>query len=70
MNTWVEVFQSVEPHRAELARSILSENGIDSVIYNKQDSMYCMLNPLIPVKLMVSQSDVVQAKHVIRKLLD
>jgi hypothetical protein len=40
MENWESVFKTKQNVRAEIARSVLEENGITAVIINKQDSVY------------------------------
>ena len=40
MENWEVVYKTDKNVRAEIARSILEENGINAVIINKQDSNY------------------------------
>jgi hypothetical protein len=40
MENWESVFKTGQNVRAEIARSVLEENGINAVIINKQDSNY------------------------------
>ncbi|MHC1702836.1 MAG: DUF2007 domain-containing protein [Tenuifilaceae bacterium] len=37
---WVVVYSSDKPWQAEIAKQVLSDNGIDAVIINKRDSSY------------------------------
>ncbi|RPH33149.1 MAG: DUF2007 domain-containing protein [Bacteroidales bacterium] len=39
-DNWVLVFSSDKPWQAEIAKQVLSDNGIEAVIINKQDSSY------------------------------
>ncbi|GAB2782115.1 hypothetical protein GCM10027275_27450 [Rhabdobacter roseus] len=40
MDNWEKVFETSQVVRAEIARSVLEENGINAVILNKQSSSY------------------------------
>ncbi|MBL4715166.1 MAG: hypothetical protein COC01_03020 [Bacteroidetes bacterium] len=37
---WVKVFSSNQQFQVELMKGVLENNGIDSVVINKQDSLY------------------------------
>ena len=37
---WVKVFSSNQLFKVELMKGVLENNGIDSVVINKQDSLY------------------------------
>lgn len=39
-DNWVIIYSSAQLYEAEMVRSILAENNIESVIMNKQDSAY------------------------------
>jgi hypothetical protein len=59
---WKVVYTSNELHLAELARLMLQDNGIASVIMNKQDSTY----PLIGhIELMVEEFDRKRAEQLL-----
>ncbi len=66
---WAVVYQSVDIFKVEMAKLVLSEHNIKSVIYNKQDTMYQMLNSIIPVKLLVFPSDLLSARNVLKNNL-
>ncbi len=37
---WVKVYASAQRHLVEIAKAILAEEGIESVVLNNQDSAY------------------------------
>lgn len=37
---WTVVYTTNKPWQAEIARQVLEENGINTVVINKQDSSY------------------------------
>jgi hypothetical protein len=39
-DTWEKVLTTPLPYRAELAKALLLENGINAVVVNKQSSAY------------------------------
>lgn len=60
-SNWALIFSSGNPYKPELLKGMLKENGIDSVIINKQDSAYHFGE----LELYVKAEDVVQAKRII-----
>ena len=40
MSQWQTVFKTSQSYQAEIVKGVLSESGIQSVIVNKQDSVY------------------------------
>lgn len=40
MNTWIKIYTSQEFIKSEIVRQVLTDNGIDAVLMNKQDSSY------------------------------
>ena len=67
---WVKIYHSTSPHRIEIAKALLEDSDIQSVSMSKQDSMHLHLNERQPVELFVSNSDALQAKHLISKSLE
>lgn len=59
---WVKVYSSSQLHTAELLRHLLYENGIESVIFNQQDSIYVSIGEIY---LMVNRNDILRAKKII-----
>lgn len=39
-SNWVKVFSTGKPWQAEMAKQILSDNGIEAIVINQQDSSY------------------------------
>lgn len=64
---WVKIFSSYDFREIELIRSYLLDFDIDTIILNKQDSMYLNLNSISPVELFAQNDDVIKAKHLINK---
>ena len=62
---WELIFSSTAPYQAEIARSLLSENDIVSVIVNKQDSSYLTFGE---IELYVKRSEILKAKQIINTL--
>jgi hypothetical protein len=63
-NDWVIIFSTGNLHRAQLARDILSDEDIDSVIINKTDSTY--MHPSGYAEVHVRREDVIKALHVLK----
>jgi len=64
---WIPVFQSTDAFQVDVLKALLTENGIDCVIYNQQDSMYISVNSMKVVQLMVRADDGLKAKHLIEE---
>ena len=60
--SWELIYTTPVPYKAEIMRSLLDEENIDSVIINKQDSSYLNFGE---IELYVKQAEVLQAKHII-----
>ena len=60
---WVKIFESANEARTEMARQLLIDNNIDSVIINKKDrsygfgeyELYCMRDYVIRAKLYLKE---------------
>lgn len=60
---WVKIFESDNEARTEMARQVLSDNDIDSVVINKKDrsygfgqyELYCMRDYVIRAKLYLKE---------------
>lgn len=63
-NNWVKIYSSTQQHLVEIAKGVLKENGIDSVILNKKDSAYNMWGDL---ELYASQQDALEALSIIKQ---
>jgi hypothetical protein len=59
---WISVFITGKYYQALIAREYLGDQGIESVIVNKQDSTYLFGD----VEVFVRQSDVIRAKYIIK----
>lgn len=58
---WVCVYSTDKAYHAEVLKSFLEENGIQSIIMNKQDSVYLFGE----IELFVSTEDTFLAKQLI-----
>jgi hypothetical protein len=50
MSNWQSVFKTNLAHQAEIVKSILNEDDIEAIIFNKKDSSYQLFG-LIEVKV-------------------
>ena len=63
---WEMVFSSIELYRVEMLRSLMEEEGITSVIVNKQSSAYIMIGD---IELYVKREDILKSKLIINQFL-
>ncbi len=49
-NDWIVVYRTGELHRAEMAKQIIQQNGIEAVIMNQKDSSHLIGNIELFVK--------------------
>jgi hypothetical protein len=59
---WQRIYFSDKPHLVEIAKAILEENSIESVVVDKRDSSYVTIGE---VELYVKDDDVILAKFLI-----
>lgn len=64
---WVQVFESPSLAEVHFIQGMLKEQGIESVVVNKQDSLHIHLNNFMEVQLFVPAEDAVTARHQIQK---
>ncbi len=62
---WVKAYESMQEYLAEIARSVLSDNNIESVIINKKDSVF---NSLGNIEVYVNRDNLIRAKQILQKL--
>jgi len=62
-NNWKCIYTNTVPYQVEIAKAVLKDHGIDSVIMNKQDSAYISIGQ---VELYVSEVDAEKAHYVIK----
>jgi len=62
-NDWVGVFTTPYEHKAEIAKAILNENEINSVIVNRKDSAYLFGE----LEVYVNGDDVLRAKLILER---
>ncbi len=63
---WVKIYATSDVIKAEMAKSLLLENGIQPVVINKKDSSLFIGE----AELYVKQEDVLKATHLIKNVLD
>ena len=61
---WVKVFTTDQVHLGEIAKELLLENQIESVLVDKRDSTYITLGE---VEIYVRDLDVMKAKFILEK---
>ena len=62
---WEKIFTTAQPYRAEVARQVLEEAGIQAVVINKKDSSYLVFGE---AEVYVKQDDVIRAKQLIKTM--
>lgn len=62
---WVIAYESRQEYLADIARSVLSDNDIESVIINKKDSIY---NSFGDIEVYVNRDNLIRAKQILQKL--
>ena len=63
-SNWVKIYSTSQAHLAEIAKGVLKENGIDSVVLNKKDSAYNMWGE---VELYASEKNAREAMSIIKQ---
>jgi len=61
---WVSIFSTDQPYLADIARLVLDENNISSIIMNKKDSLY----KIGEVDLYVNRDQALRAKNLIKNI--
>jgi len=62
-NKWVNIYSSAYLHKVEIAKALLEEEKIESIIKNMQDSFY----KFGEIELYVKSEDTLKAKQIIQK---
>ncbi len=62
---WKLVFLTGEPYRAEIAKELLENNEIESVILNQRDSTYITFGD---IEIYVNEMDVEKANEILKEL--
>lgn len=63
-DNWKIVYTSTFLPKAELLKSVLEENGIETILHNQQDSSYTSIGD---IKLLVRSEMVIKAKALLDK---
>lgn len=61
-NDWTKIYSTSKSFQAEMIKGMLEENGIHSVVINKQDSSYLVFGES---EVYVKRDDVVKAMNLI-----
>ena len=64
-DNWISVYTTEHAWQAEIAKQILSENGIEAVVINKRDSSLLSFGE---IKVYVSQEDSERSKELLKPL--
>jgi len=64
-DNWVSVYSTDKPWQAEIAKQVLTENGIEAVVMNKQDSSYHVFGE---AEVYVSSGDVEKSKELLKNI--
>lgn len=64
-SNWARVYTTTAPHKAEIAKEVLAQEGIKSVAIDKQDSAYGGV--FGEIELYVLREDVIRARHLLTK---
>ena len=59
---WVLVYTSAQLHKVDLLKQILNTEGIESAVFNQQDSSYVSI---VDITLLVKNTNVIRAKKTI-----
>jgi len=62
---WVIAYELKQEYLAEIARTVLSDNDIESVIINKKDSTY---NSFGDIEIYVNRDNLIRAKQILQKI--
>jgi hypothetical protein len=61
---WQRIYFSDKPHLIEIAKAILKDNQIESVIVDKRDSSYITIGEM---ELYVKDNDIILAKFLLEQ---
>ena len=64
-DNWISIYSADQTWLAEIARQILEENGIESVVINKRDSSYLVFGE---VEVYVSQENAEKSKELLKNI--
>jgi len=61
---WQTIYSTNQIHMAEMVKAILSDNDIECVLFNQQDSMYLFGD----IEVKVQPDDVIKAKFILKDI--
>lgn len=64
-DNWISIYSTDKPWQAEIAKQILSENGIEAVVINKKDSSYMVFGEL---EVYVSHEDEAKSIELLKNI--
>jgi hypothetical protein len=64
-DNWTSIYSTDKPWQAEIAKQILLENDIDSVIINRKDSSYLTFGE---AEVYVSKDNAEKSKELLKKI--
>ncbi|MCH7658364.1 MAG: DUF2007 domain-containing protein [Bacteroidetes bacterium] len=62
---WVRAYDTQQEYIAELARAVLSDNDIESVVINKKDSSYHFFGD---IEIYVKRDNILRAKLILKQI--
>ena len=62
---WLKIFNTSDEYLGSIAKDLLQENGIKSVVMNHKDSSYAFMGDL---ELYVREEDEIQATKILEQL--
>ncbi|MBN2807210.1 MAG: DUF2007 domain-containing protein [Prolixibacteraceae bacterium] len=62
---WKQVFLTGELYRAEIAKELLENNGIQAVVLNQKDSSYTAFGN---IEVYVNEQDEIRANEILKEL--
>lgn len=62
---WVSIFSTEKAYLADIARLVLDENNISSIVLNRKDSSYQMLGE---IELYVNRDEALRAKNLLKSI--
>ena len=63
-DNWAKIYSTTVHYKAEIAKDVLEQADIKSVIVDKKDSAYGVFGE---IELYVQRENVVKAKHILNK---
>lgn len=64
-DNWISIFSTPHTWQAEIAKQILSENGIEAVVINKRDSSYTVFGE---VEVFIPKEDAEKSKELLKNI--